>query len=1483
MQNSYHLIKFNVLDTQVFSKFIERIEKECKQEAEPTEDSFHSIVAHYQEIESGDLFDRERIFDIGGLGGVYAVSSTAADSWKNKETKQMIKSVENLYERAKALIESIRNKTHDTEDVRKELVQIRLEILALKAHQLGLMITNLLQPNKADELKKNEHLIEEVTKAYTDCLQEMGVISGDLILSDQGIKKLFLMHMDSWTKPVHELEALYQNKISLEKKLRQTLFHPKEHSSQEHTSEESRESSREFLILRYDWAFVQLQIQSKEREILNRITATEVDQANLSRLRQENNTQTEAISTIMHHTSKEIKKKLGRAALEQIHQKKWGHSLWGEALKQRSQEIDFTAEDKDIVEAFSRKIPYFSKKTSFESEVNEMKDTIRGLKSLLDQLEEGETKEGVRKNLIEQQLHLYNLLYRSSLAIITEENRGYVQPNSDRFFKKIIQLLSNSDDSPNYFSSWIKENCFLKDQEITTFLINHLPFQKNLPVLFKELENLYKQNQVLLTLKEDSLEYLETRIEIKQSKLQILHLQRKLFKEMQSSPHSLFLSEKIQVRISKLNDASNFIARENEKLIREANTLFEHEYRGDEFAVVEGTIEVTNKKYPAPWILTSWGEILVENKSVFVEWANSFTELTNSYVLSVQFLQEKIDRKIVEIENKKIVLEKATEKFQEKKDLLLGPSVSVKTLSSTQEIDRLHNELTIQKMHLLQAHMDRTIELLGDRQSAINQWTKEILEKEKQLLREEMRNNPYSFGQITTAIGELKNKLKNAQEEAKILNQKFDESILEYERLQKELQTKFQIISFNEIIAKFAQDLVEQVLPSQLTSRIANSSEIRKRMQYARAGYSMIAEVSKLLTELSSPRSEEIGKPIFERHVIEVDKFIKWAKKHPHTASYLAGDIMQVLSILKQEGIAGQIESGLKTTLYTRALLNQLHQNVDEPIETEEDFRYKAIADLFKRMPAAAGTVLGAAQSLGEESGFNFQTLSKALWGAAKGVTLAKTAQNIRKFIPPDLEQTALIITQALQGKEIQGIIDDMYRLELANVGSGIIQKILKPMDIVSDIQDWWQKIQNAEKGLERTLRITTQIALPIISGITSIAIAYSTTRAGAPTAALLVGSAGSIGILVAAGLIGTIAASTLALMIISTHFIDLSTYGFKTYQHILEKQEERKRAYIEERLEERQEKAELEKKLKGVAARSYQDFSFTRLIPSYSYLELPEDMRVFNNETPASVRGLRRFHKLAAESLEEECDKEIRKFESKVISMRIKGRVEFLDTFHAYEIEKKLEKYLNKLFDEHIELLGRLREIPERMLTVPKEKKIKEYKQVSEYVKYEPIRSNATAAEIETVLTEKVDDHTQELKVRTHIDKLAKENERQLHLDTSLELCKKRKKELIAILLNNQLNTIYGKGKWLQGQVERIVKRDFYASWSTYEREAQKDPEIINKKRNRLKKTCKRTIEKKLVEKAVDISKKEAEKISDETLAILDEAFKDFEELAGD
>jgi hypothetical protein len=206
----------------------------------------------------------------------------------------------------------------------------------------------------------------------------------------------------------------------------------------------------------------------------------------------------------------------------------------------------------------------------------------------------------------------------------------------------------------------------------------------------------------------------------------------------------------------------------------------------------------------------------------------------------------------------------------------------------------------------------------------------------------------------------------------------------------------------------------------------------------------------------------------------------------------------------------------------------------------------------------------------------------------------------MRKVVPAHLEQVASITLGALQGQNIQSIIEMNRNIELVNLGGQFIRGIQKPEEMLKGIKNWWEKIK-VSTGREKFARVMTQVVVPTISFVVSAGVAVGATPVGA---AVLVGT-GPIGWAVAAGIILTIATFTVSFMLLSNRAIDLAAFSRDTLRAIKQKEKEKTEELVKDNLKGN---PELKSKLQPVAKGYLNDFRQIGLIPAVQRQPIPSN-----------------------------------------------------------------------------------------------------------------------------------------------------------------------------------------------------------------------------------------------------------------------------------
>lgn len=320
------------------------------------------------------------------------------------------------------------------------------------------------------------------------------------------------------------------------------------------------------------------------------------------------------------------------------------------------------------------------------------------------------------------------------------------------------------------------------------------------------------------------------------------------------------------------------------------------------------------------------------------------------------------------------------------------------------------------------------------------------------------------------------------EKEIKELQTAYDKNIKRYQEicLKEAEQIKKDKASINTAYA-FLWDFISSSVKdfaSSIASKFYSPKEISRKFQYAQMGYSIMENVRDFLNNL--PENVSPQKAI----ILEIEKFLTWSKWHPWTAAELASDIMLTCYMLKGTGEKGSEFDAMIASLEIKAGVSAFnigfHNPEDEePVEQEEQLKYRALADICRYLPVAAGIGVGMVQFIRNEE-WSVLGLTKTV---GKQVLKAAGTQMISRSIPKGYEDMALSLAQIIRQDSFTQIMDKRAELATIQMAGGIKDIIRNPKGVFEGMKRsaiiWARTLKNS-KGDAFIFRVLVQAVLPI-------------------------------------------------------------------------------------------------------------------------------------------------------------------------------------------------------------------------------------------------------------------------------------------------------------------------------------------------------------------------------------------------------------------
>ncbi len=316
----------------------------------------------------------------------------------------------------------------------------------------------------------------------------------------------------------------------------------------------------------------------------------------------------------------------------------------------------------------------------------------------------------------------------------------------------------------------------------------------------------------------------------------------------------------------------------------------------------------------------------------------------------------------------------------------------------------------------------------------------------------------------------------------------FDAIIVKYQRTYDNLQPT----SMLDAISQHVTDILKRAVSfNQWSSKFTHPSEFYKRKDLADLGYNIFYDVQKIWSHLEVGPGETWQEPLRR----EVMAFIEWATEHPKAASTMIRDIAQLVVILfSNNNELQRAATTLKAKVFINAILGALGKPVEEKPDTENELRFRALADLVRHGPIA-GRVLKTGYYM--YKGFDKNNpITSLLWAAGQGLFRGMVDKSVRDIIDSIPDETSAEILQVLRmfanifhGQAYMDSAVEKGKLEFLNRVSQRAQLLLRPNSLKTKLQQWW-RVLSASRGKEKFIRLASQIG--IISGGASATVPLS-------------------------------------------------------------------------------------------------------------------------------------------------------------------------------------------------------------------------------------------------------------------------------------------------------------------------------------------------------------------------------------------------------
>lgn len=258
-------------------------------------------------------------------------------------------------------------------------------------------------------------------------------------------------------------------------------------------------------------------------------------------------------------------------------------------------------------------------------------------------------------------------------------------------------------------------------------------------------------------------------------------------------------------------------------------------------------------------------------------------------------------------------------------------------------------------------------------------------------------------------------------------------------------------------------------------------TDLMVRKYYANLGYSKWNHIRKLW-DLEEVKDWQLPLAIPAIMKKNGGEFLQWMEKYPHSASLMAADLVLTHSILKQDDVIEKIRKTLQTHTLTLNFLDALGFCGEEPLQSEQECKFKALADFIAQAPLLA-TVLAQLMSN--------TTLLNKIFGGVIGFLVNSTIQNLNRHMSSEMREITLFAVDILKGSDLQKILQNERNRRFVKLIGTFKQAIQRPEDTSGYLQEkwkmWWETIQRST-GQENIARLFVQIVIPVVGAMAAVA-----------------------------------------------------------------------------------------------------------------------------------------------------------------------------------------------------------------------------------------------------------------------------------------------------------------------------------------------------------------------------------------------------------
>lgn len=428
--------------------------------------------------------------------------------------------------------------------------------------------------------------------------------------------------------------------------------------------------------------------------------------------------------------------------------------------------------------------------------------------------------------------------------------------------------------------------------------------------------------------------------------------------------------------------------------------------------------------------------------------------------------------------------------------ILLGEINSLKREHAkvVEELQIAERDLRNYNLSLQAAVLQRLLDVIGDRQRAVKSSQKERLDKEQLIAKQQLFIRTAEVGgigdqgkiaQVKLECAQLKKECDTMHEQEKELTNTaaqlrvaFEKHLNIYEKMPVGTE------SFLESLERQTTEAAKNFMSLGYWSEKRTSpAQFRQEIQFAMLGYHWKEGLEEFAKRANERREENVGCIAFLAE--EVQDFILWANRHPDAAEFLIADIAITVQRVGGEEMLNTLITGLRSRIYTRAILGQLGRGqAPEPRITADDFRWRALADVARCAPAAAA-LSDSFRTMTDRFKAGDGLSAILLRGAVAGFTGVGTnifLQQAVKSVSKENLKVSNVVLSAIRGDNATQILTEYRNQAILESVGNTLYALRAPnrvaQDILKKVSREWHLFKNS-RGWELFWRTTTEVVVP--------------------------------------------------------------------------------------------------------------------------------------------------------------------------------------------------------------------------------------------------------------------------------------------------------------------------------------------------------------------------------------------------------------------